>query len=129
MISAPVVWRAAAKLRIVRSAVDALSHAVLHPDEQTRYASISGKPNPKQRELIRSEAAKMGPASTVIAAFDADAGGEELVEILRAAVALTGRSDLRFETHTPEGGLKDFNDVLRQRRGIAPDTALKQSLG
>jgi hypothetical protein len=99
------------------SAIDALSHAALYPaEEQTRYASISGKPNPKQRELIRFEVAKMGPSSVVIAAFDADAGGEELVEILRAAVALTGRSDLGFEIQTPEGGVKDFNDVLRQPR-------------
>ena len=56
----------------------------------------------------------MGPSSVVVAAFDADAGVQELVEILRAAVALTVRSDLRFEIETPEGGVKDFNDVLRQ---------------
>jgi hypothetical protein len=79
--------------------------------------------------LIRSEVAKMGPSSVVIAGFDADTGGVELVEMLRAAVALTGRSDLRFEIQIPEGGLKDFNDVLRQRRGVTPDRAPKQSLG
>jgi hypothetical protein len=115
------------RIVFAESAIDALSHAVLRPDEQTRYASISGKPNPKQHELIRSHVAKMSPASAVIAAFDADAGGQELVEILRAALALTGRSDLRFEIQTPEGRLKDFNDVLGQRRGIAIDHEPKHS--
>jgi hypothetical protein len=117
------------RIVFAESAIDALSHAALYPEEQTRYASISGKPNPKQRELIRSEVAKLGPSSLVVAAFDADAGGQELVEMLRAAVALTGRSDLRLEVQIPEGGVKDFNDVLRQRRGIAVDCTPKQSLG
>jgi hypothetical protein len=119
------------RIVFAESAIDALSHAAVAPcpQDQTRYASISGKPNPKQYELIQSHVAKMRPASAVIAAFDADDGGQELVEILRTAVALTGRSDLRFEIQTPEGGLKDFNDVLRQRRGVVSDHVPKQSLG
>jgi hypothetical protein len=117
------------RIVFAESAIDALSHAASFPDQETRYASISGKPNLKQRELIRSEVAKMGPAGAVIAAFDADDCGRELTEVLRAAVALTGRSDLRFEIQTPEGRLKDFNDVLRQPRGVAADHGPKQSLG
>ena len=116
------------RLVFAESAIDALSHAVLYPDPRARYASVSGNPNPKQRELIRSETAKMAQASTVIAAFDADDGGRELTEILHAAVALTGRSDLRLEIHTPDDGLKDFNDVVRQRHAFG-SRAPKQSLG
>ena len=41
------------RLVFCESAIDALSHAVLYPDERARYASIGGKPSPLQPELIR----------------------------------------------------------------------------
>jgi hypothetical protein len=44
--------------------------------------------------------------------MDNDADGGKLAEVVREAVKLTGRSDLRFETHQPAGA-KDWNDVLR----------------
>jgi hypothetical protein len=47
------------RLVFCESAIDALSHVVLFPDNQTRYASIGGKPNPQQPELIRAAAARM----------------------------------------------------------------------
>jgi hypothetical protein len=102
------------RLVFCESAIDALSHAALYADSHARYASIGGRPSPMQKELIRAAAAVMPTASTIIAAMDADASGRELVEVIRVAVRLTGRSDLRFEVHEPEGA-KDFNDVLRGR--------------
>ena len=50
------------------SAIDALSHAVLFPDDRTRYASIGGKPNPVQPELIRAAAARMPVGSGYLVA-------------------------------------------------------------
>jgi hypothetical protein len=47
------------RLVFCESAIDALSHVVLFPDNQTRYASIGVKPNPQQPELIRAAAARM----------------------------------------------------------------------
>ena len=47
------------RMVIAESAIDALSHAVLCPDSHTRYASVGGKPNPMQPELIRAAAARM----------------------------------------------------------------------
>lgn len=72
------------------SAIDALSHAVLFPEERTRYASIGGKLNPEQPELIRAAIAGMPPKSKIVAAMDADAEGAKLAEIVRQAVQLFG---------------------------------------
>ena len=105
------------------SAIDALSHAVLFPDNYARYASIGGKPNPQQPELIRVAAARMSVGSEVISAMDADAAGRDLAEIVRRAVESTGRHDLRFVLQEPHG-FKDWNDQLRAR----PDPLLPYRL-
>lgn len=97
------------------SAIDALSHAVLFPDDHTRYASIGGKPSPAQPELIRAAAARMRAASEITAAMDADADGRKLAEVDKRSVEMSGRSDLRFHVHEPSG-FKDWNDQLRGRR-------------
>ena len=44
----------------------------------------------------------------------ADAAGARLSDIVRQAVALTGRADLRFSIQHPVG-FKDWNDQLRAR--------------
>jgi Toprim-like/Protein of unknown function (DUF3991) len=102
------------RLVITESAIDALSHAVLFPNKHARYASIGGKPNPAQPELIRAAAARMPANGEIVAAMDADADGRKLAEIVRQAVALTGRADLHFRMQEPEGA-KDWNDVLRAK--------------
>ena len=102
------------RLVFSESAIDALSHAVLFPDNQTRYASIGGKPNPQQPELIRSAIARMPAKSKIVAAMDADADGQKLAEIVRAAVQLSGRDDLSFVFQEPVG-FKDWNDQLRAK--------------
>jgi hypothetical protein len=102
------------RLVVCESAIDALSYAALFPEQHTRYASIGGRPTPSQKELLRAAAAAMSSSTTIVAAMDADAAGRELAEIVREAVKLTGRADLRFESIEPEE-VKDFNDALRRR--------------
>jgi len=46
--------------------------------------------------------------------MDADAGGRDLAEVVRRAVELSGRHDLRFIVQELEGA-KDWNDQLRAR--------------
>jgi hypothetical protein len=94
------------------SAIDALSYAALFPDDHARYASIGGKPNPLQQELIRAAAVRMTAGSEIVSAMDADKAGRELAETVRNAVGVSGRVDLRFRIHEPEG-FKDWNDALR----------------
>jgi hypothetical protein len=101
------------------SAIDALSYAELFPDDHARYASVGGKLNPQQAELIRSAAARMPHGSEIIAAMDADEDGRKLAAIVKKAVELTGRGDLHFRSHEPDG-FKDFNDQLRALRGVSP---------
>lgn len=102
------------RLVLCESAIDALSHAVLFPDGRARYGSIGGEPNPEQAELIRAAAARMPADSEIISAMDADAGGAKLNDVVKKAVALTGRLDLRF-TVQESFGYKDWNDKLRNR--------------
>jgi len=105
------------RLVIAESAIDALSHAVLFPDAQARFASIGGKPSPAQPELIRSAAGRMPPDTEIVSAMDADSDGAVLTEVVRKAVASLGRSDIRFAVHEPFG-FKDFNDQLRAKPQI-----------
>jgi hypothetical protein len=100
------------RLVLSESAIDALSHAVLFPDDRARYASIGGKPNPIQPELIRAAIARMPSGSEIVSAMDADEDGGKLAGVVRQAVQLSGRDDLRFIDHRPSGA-KDWNDVLR----------------
>jgi Toprim-like/Protein of unknown function (DUF3991) len=102
------------RLVFCESAIDALSHAVLYPDERARYASIGGKPNPVQPELIRAAIARMPSGSEIVAAMDADEDGVKLAGVVRQAVELSGRGDLRFVLQEPFG-VKDWNDELRAK--------------
>lgn len=96
------------------SAIDALSYADLFPEEQTRYASIGGKPNPEQPRLIREAVQRMPPEARIVAAMDADEDGRKLSEVVRESVLSTGRNDLVFISREP-CGFKDWNDQLRGR--------------
>lgn len=102
------------RLVFTESAIDGLSHAVLFPDNSARYSSIGGKTNPQQPELIRAAVARMPLSSEIVSAMDADANGRELAEIVRRAVALAGRVDLKFIVQEPVGH-KDRNDQLKAK--------------
>jgi hypothetical protein len=116
------------RLVFCESAIDALSHAALFPAPSSRYASIGGQVNPQQPELIRAAVARMPDASEIVAAMDADTEGRKLAEIVRQAVSLSGRSDLRFTIQEPSG-VKDWNDVLRGRSIASLPYCLMEGLG
>ncbi len=107
------------RLVIAESAIDALSHAALFPDaaDQTRYASLAGKPNLGQPVLLEAMIAKLPENSEIVGAFDADGGGRALVEIAREAVWRVAnqkkRLDLTFQSHLPEQEGEDWNQVLQ----------------
>ena len=99
--------------------MDALSHAALFPDatDQTRYASLGGKPNSRQPALLEAMIAKLPENSEIVAAFDADGAGRTLVEVARAAVRRVAnqkeRMNLIFQSHLPEQEGEDWNQVLQ----------------
>jgi hypothetical protein len=106
------------RLVLAESAIDALSHAALFPDteDQTRYASLGGKPNFKQPGLLQATIARLPQRSEIVAAFDADEAGRLLVDVLGlavAGVAEMGRADLIFTAHLPAQEGDDWNRVLQ----------------
>jgi len=107
------------RLVVAESAIDALSHAALFPDatDQTRYASLGGKPNGKQPGLVQAIIVRLPERSEIVAAFDADEAGRWLVDMLRLAVAGVanerGRTDLIFQAHLPAQEGEDWNQVLQ----------------
>lgn len=107
------------RLVVCESAIDALSHAALFPDTLARYASMGGKPNPKQPELLKEEIALLPVGAEIIAAMDADDEGRKLTEVVRQAVSAAHREDLRFSTQEPQG-VKDWNDQLRTQTHSFP---------
>ncbi len=110
------------RLVLAESAIDALSYAALFPDteDQTRYASLGGKPSSRQVALVRATIARLPARAEIVAAFDADATGRQLVEVIREAVASVARrvarSDLAFKAQLPAKGGKDWNQVLQDAK-------------
>ena len=109
------------RLVLTESAIDALSHAALFPDaeDQTRYASLGGKPSSRQTGLVQATTARLPQGAEIVAAFDADEVGRKLVDVIRAAVASvanrTGRTDLMFKAHLPAQAGEDWNQVLQEQ--------------
>jgi hypothetical protein len=105
---------------LCESGIETLSYAQLFPSERARYASVGGKLNPMQPELIRAAISHMPAGAEIVAGMNADKAGRDLAEAVRRAVELSGREDLRFRIHEPSG-FKDWNDQVRGRRApIAP---------
>jgi hypothetical protein len=105
------------RLVVTESAVDALSHAALFPDENTCYASIGGNPDARQIELLTAQIMFLPFGAEVIAATDNDPDGRKLAELIRHAVISSGRHDVIFCVHTPDH-VKDWNDVLRNDHAL-----------
>jgi hypothetical protein len=102
-------------LIVCESAIDALSHAVLFPDERARYASIGGNMSPAQPELITAAAKSMPNNARIVAAMDADENGGKLADVVCEAVRAAARDDLVFVVQQPRG-FKDWNDQLRAKQ-------------
>jgi len=107
------------RLVIAESAIDALSYAALSPDveDRTRYASLGGKTSSRQMGLVEATIASLPAGAEILAAFDADDAGRQMVAVLREAVARvasrTGRSDLIFQARLPAIEGEDGNQVLQ----------------
>jgi len=107
------------RLVLTESAIDALSYAALFPDaeDQTRYASLGGKPSSRQTALVRATIARLPERAEIVAAFDADEAGRQLADVIREAVvsvaSRTGRSDLIFKAHLPAKEGEDWNLLLQ----------------
>ena len=97
-----------ARLVLVESAIDALSHYQLQPDACARYSSTAGMISPHQRELIAAMLRGLPSATTIVLGFDRDAGGDHLARQVRE---LAPRACQRVTS--PIG--KDWNDCLKKR--------------
>ena len=106
-------------------------------EDQTRYASLSGNPSLRQRALVQATIAKLPAGAEIVAAFDADDAGRQMVEVIREAVASVagrgGRSGLIFNAQLPAKEGEDWNQVLQNvvlkfKTGLAnrPDGRVKQ---
>src|SRR5262249_29112778 len=110
-------------LILTESAIDALSHAALFPDgeDQTRYASLGGKPSSRQMGLLQATIAKLPEGTEIVAGFDADPAGRTLAGEVRELVANLAsrreRSGLIFKSHLPMQEGEDWNSVLQNRHG------------
>jgi Protein of unknown function (DUF3991)/Toprim-like len=118
-------------LVLAESAIDALSYAALFPDaaDRTRYASLGGKPNSQQPGLIKATIARLPERSEIVAAFDADDGGRNLVDVIRLVVEglaiRGGRTDLIFKVRLPAKDGADWNQILQERsqRNVKPGSS------
>lgn len=93
------------------TAIDALSYAMVHGTEQTRFFSTAGALNPSQPDLIRAAVLRLPEGATVILAFDNDPGGDSLCESVAGSI---GEKDGRvsvIERRPPVRG-QDWNDAL-----------------
>jgi hypothetical protein len=61
--------------------------------------------------LIRAAIVRMPLGAEIVSAMDSDAEGAKLADLVRNAVKLSGRDELRFTIEEPCE--KDWNDQLR----------------
>jgi hypothetical protein len=91
------------QLVVCESAIDCLSWFVLHETGTERFASLAGFPSQKQRDSLRFQIGRMPEGATIIAATDADEGGEKLATIIQSEL-------LPFKSSSP------FTGTNRRRR-------------
>ena len=112
------LWFSAARagdkaLVIAETGIDALSYALLHPDDHARYASIAGAMNPSQPDLLGRAIARMGQGASIRIATDNDPDGRKLAAQLAAIAANSARADLAIVQDLPAGEGSDWNDCLK----------------
>lgn len=93
----------------VEGAINALSHAQLHPNPLAAYVSIGGQMSQEQQQLVAKvmrDAAQMG--AVIVFATDGDEAGEKHAQALRV-LAPAGAA---IKRDRPEQGM-DWNDQLR----------------
>ena len=96
------------RLVITESALDALSHAALFPDDHARYFSTGGSLSAAQTALIARAMAKMLSPAVIVLATDNDPAGHAL------AVTLQSLAPPNAEIQRPLPTIgKDWNDQLK----------------
>jgi len=100
-------------LIVCESGIDALSYSTLFPNGFARYASICGKPNAEQPELLKRQIARMPKGSDVVAAFDDDEAGQRYEDVMLRAFKAAG-NEVNFYVERPKRA-KDWNELLSQR--------------
>ncbi len=101
------------RLVIAETAIDALSYAVLHGHEHSRFVSTSGQMNPDQPGLLRRAMEGMPDGSEIIAAVDHDEGGRQIAEAIQAVHDDLSMPGAEFRMHMPPNTGEDWNDALR----------------
>ena len=109
-------------LVIAETAIDALSYAVIHGYERSRFVSTAGQMNPAQPGLLRKAMAGLPEGSEIIAAVDHDEGGEQIAEAIKGVYDELGRAGAAFRVHTPPNTGEDWNDALRASVGDSEHT-------
>ncbi len=103
------------RLVLTESAIDALSFYTLNPDRVTRYASISGRMNRTQPDLIKKAIQRMPQGAEIIIAMDNDLSGHELAEQIETLAEQTKRADLIIAKDFPQIEGQDWNNVLTNK--------------
>jgi len=98
-------------LVIAESAIDALSYAVLHPDENARYASFGGAMSPSQPALICAAIKCLSPGAVVRIATDNDEEGAGFAVTIEDLAGTAGREYFSIDRVSPAGA-KDWNEAL-----------------
>ncbi|TWT41378.1 toprim domain-containing protein [Botrimarina hoheduenensis] len=109
-------------LAFAESGLDALSYLVVRGGEGTRVASVNGRMNPQQPELVLSAIRRMEEGARIVAAFDNDQAGDELTAQLADIVISSGRTDVSFCDDRPVERGADWNQLLvsRERSSARP---------
>ncbi|TWT48937.1 toprim domain-containing protein [Botrimarina hoheduenensis] len=116
-------------LAFAESGLDAVSYLAVRGKDSVRVASLSGRMNPQQPELVLSAIRRMEEGARVVAAFDNDEAGDALTDELAQLVERSGRADLEFLDDRPAERGADWNQVLMRSRGCVSTVFKLPSLG
>lgn len=114
--SEKTLWRSNVRagddtLILSEAVIDALSHAVLFPNETAIYAATGGGMSPEQTKIIRQAACGIKSLKRILVITDNDTGGDRLSDKILNALAESGFSG-EIARHSPDTRGDDWNDVL-----------------
>lgn len=105
------ITKADTTLVLGESAIDMLSYHQINPNPYARYVSLGGEWNDTQKnEILPSLLAKMPNGSTIVSAFDKDAGGEKFAQYVKEIAP----AHLNVRRSTPDIG-NDWNEMLKHK--------------
>ena len=96
------------------SGIDAISYAVMHPDENTRYASFGGAFNSSQPLLVRAAINRLPLDGAILIATDNDDEGDDFALAITKLVRQVGRDESKAHRVLPDKA-KDWSEVLLRR--------------